>query len=203
MVAIGHRGRSATHAALGAVLLSLALAGPVPAQQAPAAAEAQPAAPQQAPPSGETQPFAPGFLDALGRWFSQSAETVSSGLKGTQDTLTSLGSQAGDAAKGAAGAAKGAADAAAGAAVGAAADVARLPATRVVSGRERCELAPNGAPDCRTAASAVCRTGGFETGTSLDIQSARKCPARLWLSGRAPAEGECAVETFVTRAVCQ
>jgi hypothetical protein len=145
------------------------------------------------------QPFQPGFLDALGRWFTSSAANVNAGLKGTQDTLTDLGGRAGDAAKAASGAAKGAADVA----VGAATDVARLPGTRVLTGRERCELAPNGAPDCRTAANNVCRGGGFGSGRSLDIQSAQKCPARLWLSGRLPAEGECAVETFVTRAVCQ
>jgi hypothetical protein len=38
---------------------------------------------------------------------------------------------------------------------------------------------------------------------SLDTQSAQKCPARVWLSGRLPAENECPLETFVTRAVCQ
>jgi len=153
--------------------------------------------------AAQPRAFEPGLLDALGRWFSNSAANVNAGLKGTQETLTDLGGRAGDAAKGAASAATGAAKDAAEAAVGAAGDVAKFSATRVVTGRERCERAANGAPDCLTAANNVCRTNGFTTGRSLDIQSAQKCPARLWLSGRLPADGECAVETFVTRAACQ
>jgi hypothetical protein len=97
MITLGHRRRSAMRA-LGAALLLLAASAPVLSQPAAPAPEAQPVPPQQAAPSGETTPFAPGFLDALGRWFSQSAEGVNAGLKGTQETLTSLGGQAGDAA---------------------------------------------------------------------------------------------------------
>jgi len=150
-----------------------------------------------------TRAFEPGFLDALGRWFSSSAAGVDAGLKGTRDTLSNLGGHAGEAAKGAADAATGAAKGAADVAIGAVGEVAKLSATRVVDGRERCAPAANGAPDCRRAAENICRANGFTTGRSLDIQSAQKCPARVWLSGRLPAEGECPAETVVTRAVCQ
>jgi hypothetical protein len=49
----------------------------------------------------------------------------------------------------------------------------------------------------------MCRTGGFSTGQSLDTQAVQKCPARVWLSGRVPQPGECSMEAFVNRAICQ
>ena len=110
--------------------------------------------------------------------------------------LGHLGSQTSDAAKDAALGAAGTAKGAAGTLMG-------LPNARIVTGRERCVIAPNGVPDCRAAADAACRGKGFGSGRSLDTQSAQKCPARVWLSGRLPAEGDCPLETFVTRAVCQ
>jgi hypothetical protein len=78
-----------------------------------------------------------------------------------------------------------------------------LSSQHIVTGRERCAAAANGAPDCRSAADAACRAKGFASGKSLDTQSAQKCPARVWLSGRLPADGDCQLETFVTRSVCQ
>ena len=38
--------------------------------------------------------------------------------------------------------------------------------------RERCPIAPNGAPDCKAAAEIMCRTKGFATGNSVDYQTA-------------------------------
>jgi hypothetical protein len=137
-----------------------------------------------APPPAKQAPAAsykPGMLESVGRWFSNSYNRVGTQAQGARE-----------AAKGAADAAKGAADA-----------VARWPKSHVVSARKRCDTAPNGAPDCRAAAVNVCKAKGFASGASLDIQSARKCPARVWLSGRAPDPDECEAEAFVTRAVCQ
>lgn len=126
----------------------------------------------------------PGFLDAIGRFFQDSAANLNAGLKGTQDNLNNLGSQA-------TGAARDTVD-----------SVARLPGTRVVTGRERCLLSANGAPDCVAAAEAVCKAKGLPTGRSLDIQSAEDCPVHVLL-GRAARPGECKQNTYVTRAVCQ
>jgi hypothetical protein len=53
------------------------------------------------------------------------------------------------------------------------------------------------------AADAACRGKGFGSGRSLDTQSAQNCPPGVWLSGRLPATGDCPLETFVTRAICQ
>jgi hypothetical protein len=152
------------------------------------------AAPAAQPPVAEplNPSFGPGFIDVFGRFIGESAAKLNSTLKSTNETLGDIGSQTSDAAKGAVGTAKNAA----GTIIG-------LPSARIVSGRERCTASANGAPDCRAAADAACRNKGFASGRSLDTQSEQKCPARVWLSGRFPAEGECQLETFVTRAVCQ
>src|SRR5262249_27796587 len=78
-----------------------------------------------------------------------------------------------------------------------------LPNARMVTLRERCAVAQNGAPDCQAAAAAACRGKGFQTGKSLDTQSEHKCPAQVLLKGRAPSDAERPTELFVTRAVCQ
>jgi hypothetical protein len=139
------------------------------------------------------------MLDSVGRWFKDSFRRFSSNVEGARDSFSALGDRAGGAAKDAADAAK---DAAA-AAKDATDALARLPNARVVEGRARCTVAANGAPDCRRAAEAVCKSKGFGSGSSLDIQSAQKCSARVWLSGRPPESGDCEMESFVTRAVCQ
>ena len=138
----------------------------------------------------------PAASSTLGRFIGDSAAKLNSQLKSTNETLGNIGSQTSGAAKDAAMGAVGSARDAAGTIVG-------LPSARMVSGRERCAAAPNGAPDCRAAADAACRAKGFGSGRSLDTQSVQKCPARVWLSGHLPAEGECPHETFVIRAVCQ
>ncbi len=143
------------------------------------------------------------MLESIGNWFKNSFDRMNSGIQDARGTIGELGDRATGAAKGAADAAKDAADAAREAAKDAAGAVARLPGARVISGRERCAVAANGAPDCRAAAEAVCRGKGFASGSSLDIQSAQKCPARVWLSGRSSDPGECQIESFVTRAMCQ
>ena len=81
--------------------------------------------------------------------------------------------------------------------------VARLPLTNVVSGKEMCINAPNGAPDCAAASEAMCRSKGFSRGASLDITSAYRCPAGFWAERREPNDKECVNESFVSKAVCQ
>ena len=85
----------------------------------------------------------------------------------------------------------------------AAGTVARLPLTNVVSGKQMCINAPNGAPDCAAASEALCRAKGFERGASLDITSAYRCPAAFWAERREPNDKECVNESFVSKAVCQ
>ena len=189
----GHTGRrsSATissvlapaSAGLGVLLLVVAALAqdvqPGPSQAPPASEPAPPAAATPGP------SFQPGFIDAFGRLLEQGAAKFKSDMQGAQENLDKLGKEARDAAK----------DATSG--------FVGLPGARVVTGRERCALAQNGAPDCVAAATAVCRGKGFQTGKSLDTQSEQNCPARLLLSGRPPNDVDCATEIYVTRAMCQ
>ncbi len=173
-----------------------------PAAQAPAAQGPTVQAPTAQPLSAEppNSNHQPGFIDAFGRFIGESASKLNSRLKSTNETLGNLGSQTSGAAKDAA---QGAAQAAVGTAKGAAGVIIGLPSQHIVTSRERCAAAANGAPDCRSAADGACRAKGFAAGKSLDTQSAQKCPAWVWLSGRLPADGDCQLETFVTRVVCQ
>ena len=144
------------------------------------------------PPAREAAPaHQPGMLEGVGRWFKDSYNRLSSNVEGARDSISSFGERAGSAAKDAAAAARDAAGA-----------VAKLPNSRIVETRERCAVAANGAPDCQSAAESVCKGKGYATGSSFEIQSAQKCSARTWLSGR-PDRSACDMESFVTRALCQ
>jgi hypothetical protein len=178
--------------ALGAGLAFAAFVSVAAAQQPSApptniAPQAQPA-PPDAPASPRILPTPAEVFSGIGRLIDQSIANVNAGVKGAGDTLGGVPNAAGDLAKG----------------MGdAAGTIARLPGTNVVKGWERCAEAPNGAPDCEVAIVALCKTKGYERGKSLDITSAHRCPAQVWLEGRQPAVGECKQESFVARAICQ
>ena len=166
-----------------------------------AAEEAQ--QPPPTPPVQEQQNKDTGLFESIVRWFEGGFANFKSGIKDAKGNIDNVGDKAatvgrniGDKAvevsKGAAGATKEAVDA-----------MVKLPSSRVVVGRERCELSPNGAPDCRAAAETICHAKGFAGGQSVDFVSAEKCPAAVWMNRRKPAPGECTTETFVTRAMCQ
>ena len=157
------------------------------AQQAQLPAAPPPApAPAEAPSSGSR----PGFLSTLGNWIGSSADAIGSGIKSTQDTLGNIGSQATGAAKDSASAAGGAAN-----------SVLAVPG--IVTGRQLCPLASNGAPDCAQGAVALCRVKGFQTGRHVDIMSGQRCSVQAWWSGGKKIKNACRNETYVTRAVCQ
>jgi hypothetical protein len=143
----------------------------------------QPSEPAANPPPNSGS--APGFVDTIGHWLNEGTTRFKSDLQGAQATFDQLGKETRDAAKDATDAVVG------------------LPNARIVTVRERCAAAQNGAPDCQAAAAAACRGKGFQTGKSLDTQSEHKCPAQVLLKGRAPSDAECPTEIFVTRAVCQ
>jgi hypothetical protein len=175
---------TASRAAAGACALFLVGSALAQEAQPPSQKATEPAA----NPPAEQAPnpaFKPGFIDAFGRWLGEGATKLKSEMQDAQEKLDKLGGQARDAAKDATGA------------------VMALPSTRAVTARERCAAAPNGAPDCQTAANALCRGKGFQTGKILDTQTEQKCPAKVLLSGRAPNDTDCSTEIFVTRAMCQ
>ena len=168
----------------------------------PMFAWAQDAAPVQQP------AHKPGFFESVGRFFDDSASNFRDSIRGAKRRWDELGSEAAtnnknigdkadEARKNAAEAAKNAAEATKNAVDA----VAKLPTARVVEGREKCQLAPNGAPDCLTAAETLCRKQGYATGKSMDFTSAEECPART-LIGQASRD-ECTTTTFISRAMCQ
>ena len=163
-------------------------------------AAAQESRPQ---PAAEQKQDDPGFFNRVGRWFDRQFDNAKSGLNVAKDGVDDFNRQAGNAAKTTASAAAGAARTTVDAAKDAADAVARLPSARVISGHAVCVRAPNGAEDCAAAAESICRGKGFSTGKSFDTTTAENCPARVMLSGRDPLPGECKLETFVSRAVCQ
>ena len=132
-----------------------------------------------------------GFLAAVSRWFKDQGANVNSSFESARKKVEGMGRDAGDAAKTTVEGAKDAAGA-----------VARIPVARAVSGHEKCQPAPNGAPDCVAAASTMCKAKGFDSGKSLDMTTAEVCPPKVYMSGRSTGP-ECTTETFVSRAFCQ
>jgi hypothetical protein len=198
------------------------LAAPVDTTSGPQAATPAPAgpastAPTPPAPSASTAP-APGTLESVGRWIDSSVTSAGAGIgaawRGTIGGFGGIGGQASSAAQGAADAAtsvakgaadvaKGAADIASSAAKETAGAVTRLPTAQIASGRERCTIAPNGAPDCVAAANALCKAKGFSSGSSIDFENAENCPASVLVAGRQHVQGECPIEYFVTKSLCQ
>ena len=159
--------RRALGVALGLILLQLAAAAAVRAAKPyPPSATAQARRRH-----GAGLPTPPRSIGAIGRFIDQSITNVGAGVKGAGETLGGATSAAGDLAKGV---------------TDAAGTVARLPLSNVVSGSERCVIAPNGAPDCAAASVTLCRTKGFARGSSLDISSRAQVPG-VGLAARAHA----------------
>ncbi|MDQ8730662.1 hypothetical protein [Bradyrhizobium sp. LHD-71] len=174
----------------GAAWLVLVLFGlvaaiaPLRAQTSPAPAPEQPPATSFAPQSPSTPSSAPpassrpGLIDKLGEWFRDSADGVSSGLKGTQQRIFDIN--------------KGALDTLTG-----------IPTAGFAMGRSLCPRAANGAPDCYAASEKLCKERGYTAGRSLDTESAETCNPRIYMPGYQRKEGDCRIDTFVTRAACQ
>ena len=173
-----------TAAALGIVLLS---ANPAAAQSGRPLRLANVAVA-----SGHGQPAEPNVFDRIARWFDRSFSDFDAGLKETFAGFEQFGDRTGDAVKDAAGNVAESAE-----------SLAALPNIRIVSIRQRCEPAANGAPDCRRAAEAACRSRGYATGKSLQTQSGRICALPTLLSHLASKPRECRTETHVLRSICQ
>ncbi len=162
---------------------------PSPTQASPTPAQApQPWPPQQPPPVVQAtpdpdQPLAsgrPGFVDEIGKFFSEPPWGLPP-LKTPAQTLEDLNARTRDATD----------------------NLTRFSKGQVVAGRIKCPVAPNGAPDCKVAATRMCTDKGYKEGQSLDSDSAESCPASVILSGKKQDFQECRVENFVIRALCQ
>jgi hypothetical protein len=197
---------------LVAAALTAATAGPAlaqsnqaPAANAPAAQQspAQPPAvfPPQPPPPAPPGPSTEkrGVLNNFGQWWDQSVADFKAKWKEQQTKLDTVNKQSADATKDAATDAASATQQA----MKNAADAMRLPLSHVIEVQETCPVAGNGAADCAIAATNACKGNGFNTGQPLDVRTAEKCSASLWVSGQNPATADCPVETVVLRAACQ
>jgi hypothetical protein len=161
---------------------------PSPQPQPSTAPQPSPSAQASPPPVQEE-----GFFDTLGKWWDKSAAEWDSGMKKLKSQIDESNERnakaAADATRDAVTATKDATDA-----------LIKFPTTRIIEGKERCLLAPNGSPDCNAAAEKICKGKGFTSGKSANIESARKCSARALLTRN---EADCVNETIVTRAACQ
>ena len=132
-----------------------------------------------------------GPLGRIGKWFTDQFDNLGSSFKKAGKKVENFGHEASVAARTTVKGAKEAADA-----------MVRIPSARVVRGHEKCRIAPNGAPDCVAAATAICKAKGFDSGKSADMTTAEVCSPQVYLSGRNSGPG-CHTETFVSRALCQ
>jgi hypothetical protein len=196
--------------------LALAQNGPSPSS-ATSAAPATPVAPQQSdaqspttltlPPQPPPQSVASspppaekrGFFDNLERWWRDSVTDFNAKLKEQQTKIDDFNKKSAEAAKDAATATqqsmKNAADA-----------IVKSATSKVIEIHEPCAIAGNGAADCASAAVNACKGKGFSDGQPLDVRTAEKCNASLWLQGQGQqrsANAECPIETVVLRAACQ
>jgi hypothetical protein len=205
--------RASTRCLLAATLIAaaagVALAQnvqPAPSATTPSTVQPAPAQPPAPPSVGVTPPPpsaalpapAPekhGFFDDLARWWHDSTADFNAKLKEQQSKLDDFNKKSADAAKDAA--------AATGQAMKNAADaVVKSATSKVIEIQAPCAIAGNGAADCASAAVNACKGKGFADGQPLDVRTAEKCSASLWLQGqKQPAD--CAVETVVLRAACQ
>ena len=170
------------------VALMLALTGAAQSQDGaqPPSPEPPPASLAPQPPPAEAPPPAappsssrPGLLDTLGGLLRDSADGVSSTLKGTHERIQDLN--------------KGTLD-----------TLTSIPVAGLASGRALCPRSANGAPDCYAATEKLCKDKGYAVGgRSLDTETSETCNPRIYLPGYKRKEGDCKVETFVTRAACQ
>jgi hypothetical protein len=144
----------------------------------------QPSSNQSASPeASKPPPGDPGLVEEMGKLLKESADGLSATFSNSKKAIEDLNARAKDATS----------------------NLPRLGLgqTSIVSGRVMCPVAVNGAPDCKLASNQLCLAKGYKEGNSLDIESAEKCPAKVYLSGRQGVPGECRTENFVTRAVCQ
>jgi hypothetical protein len=138
------------------------------------------------PPVAGAAPDQRGFLNGFGAWWDKSVADWKAKMQEQQTKLDAMNKQNADATQHAL---KSAADA--------------LAPSHVIDIHQTCPVAGNGAADCATAASNVCKAKGYADGQPLDVRTAEKCSDSLWVSGQTPRSADCPVETTLLRAACR
>jgi hypothetical protein len=183
----------------GSIGPATSAAGPqqtVPQSSPPTGLPPSPAPPSAAAP--QTPAEKRGFFDNLSRWWNDSVADFNAKLKEQQSKIDDFNKKSAEAAKDAAAATQQAMKNAADAMV-------KSATSKVIEVHATCAIAGNGAADCASAATNACKGKGFSDGQPLDVRTAEKCNASLWLQGQGQrsAGAECPVETVVLRAACQ
>jgi hypothetical protein len=159
---------------------SVSLGVQTPAQPAPpdrpTAATVEPA-PSSPPPAREENP---GLINEMGKMFEKSLSILPT-LKSPGETIDDLNARAKDAGE----------------------TLSRLATPAMVTGRVKCLVSANGAPDCKDAADKLCQTKAFKQGKSLTSDAAETCSAKVLIPGRARKLDDCRTDHYVTRALCQ
>jgi uncharacterized membrane protein len=180
---------AAAGAALSVLLFAAGTAWPQAASppsslgiQAPAQQMApdRPASLRGEPPPAPERQENPGLLDEMGKLLDKSLSVLPT-LKTPSETIDDLNARAKDA--------------------GAA--LSRLAQPSMATGRMKCPVSANGAPDCKAGADKLCQTKGFKEGKSLEINSAEACSPKVLIPGRARKPDDCRTDNYVIRALCQ
>ncbi len=134
-----------------------------------------------APPPAPAREENPGLINEMGKLFEKSLSILPK-IKSPGETIDDLNARAKDAGESLSNLAK--------------------PST-MVTGRSVCPVAANGAPDCKNAADKLCQSKGYKEGSSLNMDSAETCSAKVLIPGRTRKPDDCRTDNFVTRALCQ
>jgi hypothetical protein len=158
-----------------------AVAPPSPGVQPPP----QQAAPPQAEPASPAREENPGLINEMGKLWEKSLSILPT-LKSPGETLDDWNARAKDATRDA----------------GDTLSRIAKPGS-LVTGRMKCPVSGNGAPDCKAGADKLCQSKGYKEGKSLNTDSAETCSARVLIPGRTRKPEDCRTDNYVTSALCQ
>jgi hypothetical protein len=174
-----------TQLAIGSLVASMLATEPERAwpQAAPPALGLQSpsSSPTQPEPPPPTRDENPGLINDIGKLFEKSKSLLPP-LKSPSEAIDDLNARTRDAGQSLSNIAK--------------------PST-MVKGRAACQVAANGAPDCKAGADKLCQGNGYKEGKSLDTDAAEKCSPKVYMPGYKRQPGDCKTENYVTRALCQ
>jgi hypothetical protein len=146
----------------------------------PSAAVQTPAQPGDPASPSPPPPENPGLINEMGKMFDKSLSILPT-LKSPGETIDDLNARA-----------KGASE-----------TLSRMTTSSMVTGRVKCPVSVNSAPDCKAAADQLCVTKKFKEGKSLTIDSVEACSAKVLIPGRTRKPDDCRTDNYVTRALCQ